>query len=185
MTRQISGDLVNLKPISNDDAVNLHVVLSNPAVMDEIFSISQNLRDTKRWIKRTLALTPDWSACWSIIPSGGNTIIGFIMYYGRNAGNSYCSIAYGIIPSEQRKGYGSSSIYLLLNHIFHDLCINRVEAEIKINNQASEGILQRVGFVCESQRMRQRLMFGGTAEDSKMYALLKEDFSWDKIDVRG
>ncbi len=64
--------------------------------------------------------------------------------------NRNCSIGYWIEPGSQGKGLVSRSCVVLLDYLFHELALHRVEIRCGVGNKRSCAIPARLGFVCES-----------------------------------
>lgn len=73
------------------------------------------------------------------------------------------------------KGYASEAVGALLSLGFHGLGLNRIEAEVAIENDASARMLAGIGFRYEG-RMRARWMVAGRPRSIASYALLCEDW---------
>jgi ribosomal-protein-alanine N-acetyltransferase len=71
-------------------------------------------------------------------------------------------------------GYMSESLLALLPFAFERLGLHRVEAACLPHNQASRGLLRKIGFH-EEGFARQYLRINGTWQDHVLYALLRDD----------
>jgi ribosomal-protein-alanine N-acetyltransferase len=84
------------------------------------------------------------------------------------------SLGYWIGAPYAHMGYMSESLLALLPFAFERLGLHRVEAACLPHNQASRGLLRKIGFH-EEGFARQYLRINGTWQDHVLYALLRDD----------
>jgi len=85
------------------------------------------------------------------------------------------SIGYWIGKKYSRKGYMLEALKILLPSLFIDLRFNRIEAATLKNNEASRGLLEKVGFIKEGV-CRSYLKIDGKWQDHMMYSLINQEF---------
>ena len=73
------------------------------------------------------------------------------------------------------KGYGTEAVQLMLKHVFKELKLHRVEANIQPGNIASIALVKRAGFVQEGYS-RCYLKISGKWRDHERWALLAKDW---------
>ena len=98
-------------------------------------------------------------ALYDIVPQHARATLGFLL----------ARPAWG-------RGYAGEAVSALLALGFHWMGLNRVEAEVAIENDASARMLARIGFRYEG-RMRARWIVQGKPRSIASYALLRDD--WD------
>jgi ribosomal-protein-alanine N-acetyltransferase len=89
-------------------------------------------------------------------------------------------VAYCIGRKFNGNGYTTEALQNVLKFAFEEIGFNRIEACHAINNPASGRVMQKAGMRFEGmarQKYRSSLGF----EDSNMYAMLKEDYYYNKI----
>ncbi|MEE9202170.1 MAG: GNAT family protein [Dehalococcoidia bacterium] len=74
-----------------------------------------------------------------------------------------------------RQGYGTASLYNLLDLVFNGLCLRRAWANVPVFNEPGLKLLKRAGFVREG-RLRQSWPRGGRYYDSFIMGLLAAEF---------
>ncbi|MEX1020162.1 MAG: GNAT family protein [Litorilinea sp.] len=84
-------------------------------------------------------------------------------------------ISYELAPAYWRQGYMSEALEAILEFGFTDLELNRIEALVMVENQASAGVLSDLGFR-EEGLLRQHDYFKGAFHDMRQFALLRTEF---------
>jgi RimJ/RimL family protein N-acetyltransferase len=92
----------------------------------------------------------------------------------RFKGEEVAQISYWIFPSWRRRGLAARVVRLACEFAFGSLGIERVEALIEPDNDASRRVLDKVGFV-EEGRLRNRGRFGDERRDMILFSLLPSD----------
>jgi ribosomal-protein-alanine N-acetyltransferase len=85
------------------------------------------------------------------------------------------TLGYWIGQPYARRGYTGAAVRLALNFAFNHLTLHRVEASCLPGNQASRGLLQKLGFTCEGLG-RGYLRINGTWRDHLLFALLSDNW---------
>lgn len=88
------------------------------------------------------------------------------------------TFAYGIavIDAQQRMGYASEAIIILLRHFFTELRYQKVTVTVFSFNEASIALHERLGFVLEG-RLRRMGFTDGEYFDHLMYGMTAEEFA--------
>ena len=74
-------------------------------------------------------------------------------------------------------GYMPEALRAVLDYMFYEVNVNRIEACHSVNNPASGRVMEKAGMIKEGQRLRQKYITGGGEyQDCDLYALVKEDF---------
>ncbi len=84
------------------------------------------------------------------------------------------SLGYWIGRNYARQGYMTEALVAVLDYAFDHLGLHRVEAACLPNNEASKGLLLKVGFV-EEGYSRDYLRINGQWQDHELFAILKRD----------
>lgn len=77
---------------------------------------------------------------------------------------------------ERRKGYMGEAVKRIIRYGFEVMNLNRMEAYIGAENEASLAIIRANGFTYEGT-LRQHYVVNDKAEDSLLFALLNKDYS--------
>lgn len=91
--------------------------------------------------------------------------------------NRRCELGYALAREHWGRGYAAEALEALLGHAFHELDLNRIEADIDPRNDASARLLERLGFRREGY-MPERWIVHGEKADTAFYGLLRR--YWDE-----
>ena len=86
-----------------------------------------------------------------------------------------CELGYALARAHWGRGYVSEAVEALLDHGFRVLDLNRVEADIDPRNEASQRVLEKLGFRREGY-MPERWIVKGEPADTAFYGLLRRDW---------
>ena len=89
--------------------------------------------------------------------------------------NRRCEVGYAMASAYWGKGYITEALVAAFDYAFGPLNLNRIEADIDPRNDASEKVLQRLGFKKEGF-MPERWIVKGEVSDTTFYGLLKRDW---------
>jgi ribosomal-protein-alanine N-acetyltransferase len=84
-------------------------------------------------------------------------------------------LGYGGVASLAGQGYMSEGLGLLLRHVFEELRLHRIEANIQPGNERSLALVRRAGFVREGYSERY-LKIGGRWRDHERWAIRVEQW---------
>jgi len=111
----------------------------------------------------------------AIVHRDTGALIGSCALYGFATQNRSASVGYMLAKAYWGHGYLGEAMRLLLDHGFHERGLNRVEAEVSIQNTGSCLALARLGFMWEGS-MRERWIVDGVKHDTVAYGLLRDDW---------
>ncbi len=83
-------------------------------------------------------------------PAGAGLIIGGIGFHGPPDETGRVEIGYAIVPSQRRRGYATQALRLLAERA-QSLGAATLIAETEVDNDGSQGVLTKVGFVRYAQ----------------------------------
>jgi ribosomal-protein-alanine N-acetyltransferase len=84
-------------------------------------------------------------------------------------------LGYGGVAALAGQGYMSEGLRLLLGHVFEELRLHRIEANIQPDNERSLALVRRAGFVREGFSERY-LKIGGRWRDHERWAIRAEQW---------
>jgi ribosomal-protein-serine acetyltransferase len=100
---------------------------------------------------------------------------GIIGFHNTDKFNEKTEVGYWLIPEMTSKGIITSSVNILISHVFDSMMINRITLKCAVDNGASERVAIRTGFHFEGiERQGERL--GNKFLDLKIYSYLKQDY---------
>jgi len=103
---------------------------------------------------------------------GDNACIGLVSWRTGRFGSYEIGIA--LLPEHRGKGHGTEAQRQLVEYLFSNFPVHRVEAATEAENRAEQRALERVGFVREGIRRSGRFR-NGQWRDGVSYGLLRED----------
>ncbi len=105
---------------------------------------------------------------------GGQLLGGISVTNLRRGVAQAASLGYWVGERHARQGLMTEALLVLLDYLFDDLGLHRVEAACLPRNAASRRLLEKLGFR-EEGRGRGYLRIAGEWQDHVLYALLTED----------
>ena len=84
-------------------------------------------------------------------------------------------VYYRIFSGYRGKGYASEALGLFIDFFFESSAMNRLQAVTVEDNNVSEHMLKKVGFIFEGT-MRQSRYFNGHIVNLNMFSLLRDDW---------
>lgn len=140
--------------------------------------INDNWEDEKKWQYKKLerAANPD-IFCWTIIRKDNNEVIGQItVQEGSTEDKSIRDIGWFISKINQRKGYAYEAASKVLDYMFNEVKLNKIETSVAMINPASWGLMEKLGFKRLETTHKNKYYFVGEEVDSYEYELTKEEY---------
>ncbi|HPE95918.1 MAG TPA: GNAT family protein, partial [Bacillota bacterium] len=113
---------------------------------------------------------------WAIVPDGTNEPIGDIAVVDRNDEIQAVHIGYALGKKYWHQGYMSEALAGVMDFLFTDVGINRIESQHDPNNPNSGGVMKKCGMKYEGTHRQADFSNQGTV-DACVYALLRDE--WD------
>ena len=105
----------------------------------------------------------------------GEESVGWITLVVNNWDHGLGEIGYSLTTSHQGRGLMPQALPLLLDEIFLNTSLQRVEARCAVGNDASARVLEAVGFRREGL-LREYFVLHGERVDNYLYAILRRDY---------
>jgi ribosomal-protein-serine acetyltransferase len=102
-------------------------------------------------------------------------IVGCIGLHGIDWNNKKTSIGYWLGSEYQGKGIMTSSCRAIINHVFEDLGLNRIEIRAAELNKKSRAIPERLGFIQEGL-IRKAEWLNDHYVDHVVYGILRDEW---------
>lgn len=106
---------------------------------------------------------------------GGARLVGTCLVFAFEAGSRRAELGYNLASHAQGQGFMHEALDCLVAHLFDELGLLRLEAEIDPRNAPSAKVLERLGFQQEGL-LRQRWIVEGEVSDSALFGLLAGEF---------
>lgn len=111
---------------------------------------------------------------WGIMLKGEEQLVG-TCGYSWHLGHPFGAIGYDLARNYWRQGIMTEAIGALLHFGFEVRNLHRVEARVRLGNEASMRLLQRLGFQ-EEGRLRECLYLNNRFFDVKIFSLLQSEY---------
>jgi len=179
----LKGKLVELHPVKEDDLERFHKWITNEEVTrlgagsEFAYQINTPYESMKAQYQKNLTEhnTMDHGQVFSVYASATGDHIGRCDYRDLNLIKRTAKI--GLLIGEKEywgRGYGQDIVETLVNHLFNDLNLNRIELDTWSGNQRAVRLYEKCGFQVEG-RLRQNEFVNGTYYDTVLMGLLRED----------
>ena len=110
-----------------------------------------------------------------IIESGGQPA-GWITLVATNWDHGLAEIGYALSTPFQRRGITPPALRHLLNDLFLNTSIERIEARCAVDNVGSRKVLEAIGFEREGL-LRSYFVLRDNRVDNYLYAMVREDWT--------
>src|SRR3954449_12099769 len=100
---------------------------------------------------------------------------GWITLVVSNWEHGLAEVGYALSTVFQNRGVMSSALDILLDDLYHNTLLERIEARCAVENVGSQRVLEKTGFEREG-RLRCYFKLRGRRVDNFLYALLREDY---------
>ena len=136
----------------------------------------QSREAVRRWAEHesTQPLKDD-NVRFTIARIADNAVVGDLGVHDADPRVGTFSYGINIKREEQRQGYASEAILLLLCYYFQERRYQKVTATVYSFNEASIGLHERLGFQLEG-RIRRMVYTDGDYHDQVLYGLTVEEF---------
>ena len=181
---------INFHPFKNLETERLLLRRVSESDAPEIMELRGN-PETMRFVPRPLVTTIEQARehfkmiddkivenvgiNWAITVKGNPKLIGIIGHYRIQPENYRSEVGYMILPEYNGKGITPEALKAVLEYGFEDMQLHSVEAILDANNNGSERVLQKCGFVKEAHFIENEF-YNGAFCDNMIYSLLKRNF---------
>ncbi len=183
---------INFHPFQNIETERLLLRRLDTNDAEEVFALRGN-PETMKYIPRPLAksiedalehiamiedkIVNNTGINWGITIKGNPKIIGIIGHYRIQPENHRAEIGYMSLPKFNGQGYITEAIKAVVAYGFDQMNLHSIEAIIDPDNNASERVLQKNGFIKEAH-IKENELWNGKYWDTVIYSLLKRN--WKK-----
>ena len=106
-----------------------------------------------------------------------DTLVGMIEAIDFNQKVNMVTIGYFLAEDYWGKGIASEAVKVLINFLFEEVNINRIQAEVMPLNETSKKVLLKNGFLKEGLLRQATFWSGKGVVDLEIYGLLKEEYN--------
>ena len=172
-------------PILETERLILRRVL--PSDVKEMFELRSN-PETMKYIPRPLVTNYDEALAhikmmedkietneginWAITLKGDDKMLGVIGHYRIKPEHYRAEVGYMILPEYHGKGITTEAVQCVVDYGFNTMQLHSIEGVIDPENEASERVLQKCGFVKEAH-FKENEFYDGKFIDAVVYSKLK------------
>lgn len=151
-----------LRQLTNDDAQEIFIHRSDKRILEFIdIPVAKSMEDALAFISKiNNFIAANESAYWGIQLKDRQEIIGSICLWNVDYEEEKAETGYVLHPDFQGKGYMQESITAVIEFGFQKLNLNKMVAEVHLDNLPSIKLLRRNGFA-----------FDSVSEDCEIYSL--------------
>ena len=169
---------ISLRPVCSADSVLLDRWRLEPSVRRHQpltdASVAQLRADLAHQDIRDLYLGRGDKFQWIVIH--GQQPAGWVTLVVTNWTHGLAEIGYALSSSFQRRGIMPTALETLIEDLFANTRLRRLEARCSVENKASSRVLEKVGFQREGL-LRAYFILDGKRVDNHLYAILRDDYT--------
>ncbi len=171
-------------PILETERLTLRRVL--PSDVKEMFELRSN-PETMKYIPRPLVTNYDEALAhikmmedkietneginWAITLKGDDKMLGVIGHYRIKPEHYRAEVGYMILPEYHGKGITTEAVQCVVDYGFNTMQLHSIEGVIDPENEASQRVLQKCGFVKEAH-FKENEFYDGKFIDAVVYSKL-------------
>jgi len=167
-----------LKKISSEDAEDMFEYASDPEVTKYLSSweYHKNIEDSLKFINLLLSRYEKGNPSdWGVYLKENGKLIGTCGFSFIDEKNMVGEVGYVLGRKYWNKGIMTEAVRKVIEFGFEKLNLNRIQARCKVENIASERVMQKVGMKFEGV-LREAVFAKGRFWDMKMYSILKREY---------
>jgi [ribosomal protein S5]-alanine N-acetyltransferase len=168
-----------LKKIEEADLEEVFAIYNNDRVFEFCGIIPKHNKDT---VKKMIGhFERDYNkktrVKWGIFTTNKiNVLAGIIEAIDFHPKVNMVTIGYFLAESYWGKGIATKAVRLLLEFLFNEVNVNRIQAEVMPLNVNSKKVLLKNGFIYEGTLRQATLWSGQGVVDLEIYSILKQDY---------
>ena len=171
-------------PILETERLTLRRVL--PSDVKEMFELRSN-PETMKYIPRPLLTNHEEALAhiqmmedkietneginWAITLKGDDKLLGVIGHYRIKPEHYRAEVGYMILPEYHGKGITTEAVQCVVDYGFNTMQLHSIEGVIAPENEASQRVLQKCGFVKEAH-FKENEFYDGKFIDAVVYSKL-------------
>jgi ribosomal-protein-alanine N-acetyltransferase len=177
---------INFFPFPNLETERLILRRVLPSDVKEMFELRSN-PETMKYIPRPLLTNHEEALAhikmmdnkiesneginWAITLKGDDKMLGVIGHYRIKPEHYRAEVGYMILPEHHGKGITTEAVQCVVDYGFNTMQLHSIEGVIDPENEASEKVLQKCGFVKEGH-FKENEFFNGKFIDAVVYSKL-------------
>ena len=174
---QLETSRLLLRSFRPEDAEDVFLYAGDPEVTRFVrFATHAGVEDSRKYIETSSAQSAEHQlGPWALELKATGRVIGACGFHHISLEDQRVEIGFVVAREHWKLGYAPEAVRRLLDYVFRERRLNRVEAFCNVENAASEKVLLRCGFQYEGT-VRQREFTKGVFCDLKQFGILKQDY---------
>ena len=170
----IVGNKVLLRAVEIEDSNQLHIWANDPDLQYLLggWHFPTNMNDQKKWFEN---LSCNSNNQRFIVLNEDNIVIGMANLLNINLKDGNAEHGLLLDKNFQGKGYGTSIVLAIMNYVFNELRLKRLETTIIENNVSSVNLFIKLGWKKEGT-LRNWYYRKGKFINKLIFGILKEEF---------
>ena len=166
---------LTLRKILHRDAGDVYAWMSDPEVCRyERWTPHPSIDYSRGYITAVFRDGDPAALHWGIALAG--SLIGSVSVVGINDFDQKATLGYCLARKHWSNGYATEAVRAVLDFMFTQTGINRMEASHSVNNPASGRVLEKAGFQYEGLA-KEYYRCGLGFQDSRLFALTRRDYT--------
>lgn len=174
----IETDRLILRKATQHDANDILELYAHKDVVQhlplELFSSLADAKEEISWYEKIFL--EQTGLRWVIEDKISNKVIGTCGYLNYEADHNRIEIGYDLSPESWGKGIMTEALKAILDFAFHNMSINKVEAQITSENDSSLHLLKKLNFKHDGI-LREHEFEKGRYIDLMIYSLLASEYT--------
>ena len=168
----IETERLLLRTLEMADAEDIFEWVSDPQVTAFLFwRAHQSIEDSRDFISW---VTTDDFACWGVVLTENNKVIGNCFLHNVNFEHKRAEIAFNIARKYWGTGYATETVQAIIQFGFGYWQLNRIEGTCMVENRASARVMEKAGMTLEGV-LRKYVYVKGQFHDMKLYSILRSE----------
>jgi RimJ/RimL family protein N-acetyltransferase len=175
----IETERLLLRPFRAQDVADLYAIRSRPDVVRYLYGDARTQAEVDEMLAERLTLTrlrSDGDAVsFAVERKADGRVIGEVTLWLRSAAHRQGEIGFVFHPDAQGRGYAREAADEVLSIAFGAAGMHRVFGRTDARNEASAGLMRRLGMRQEAH-LRQNEIFKGEWGDELTFAILEDEW---------
>ena len=166
-----------LRALTPDDAAAIFAYASDPEVARYVlWEAHRSVEDAKAFLDLTMGRYESGDAPdWGIVYKGDGRLVGTSGFVAWEREHDRAEVGCVLHRGYWGMGLAAEALRAMISFGFARMGLNRIEARCIAENEASARIIEKAGMSYEGT-LRQRELLKGEYRDTKLYAILKDEY---------
>lgn len=169
---------VAVRPVAESDIDDLLEINGDPEVTRFLpYATWESREDGLAWLKRMEALEATGTGRQLVIVRREDgKVIGTVLLFKFDEKSARLELGYVLGRAYWGQGFMREALESVCAHVFSEMSVRRLEAEVNPGNEPSNGLLRRIGFRLEGTLRKRWVGKDGGPYDTNFYGFLAEEW---------